>query len=62
MEKHFRAYTVQHISRNDNNEADKLAKAPAQKQAVDGPYNKLLTVNISSTVALYNEFHACFRC
>jgi hypothetical protein len=29
---------------------------------VDGPYNKLLTVNISATVALYNEFHACFRC
>jgi hypothetical protein len=31
-------------------------------QSVDGPYNKLLTVNISTTVALYNEIHACFRC
>jgi hypothetical protein len=30
--------------------------------SVDGPYNKLLTVNISATVAIYNEFHACFRC
>jgi hypothetical protein len=29
---------------------------------VDGPYNNLLTVNISAMVALYNEFHACFRC
>jgi hypothetical protein len=29
---------------------------------VDGPYHKLLTVNISATIALYNEFHACFRC
>jgi hypothetical protein len=29
---------------------------------VDGPYNKLLTVNISAMVTLYNEFHACFRC
>jgi hypothetical protein len=29
---------------------------------VDCPYDKLLTVNISATVALYNEFHACFRC
>jgi hypothetical protein len=26
--------------------------------AVDGPYNNLLTVNISGTVAPYNEFHA----
>jgi ribonuclease HI len=34
MEKHFKGYTVQHISRNDNNEADKLAKAAAQKQAM----------------------------
>jgi hypothetical protein len=29
---------------------------------VDGPYNNLLTVNISTMVAFYNEFHACFRC
>jgi hypothetical protein len=34
MEKHFRGYTVQHISRNDNNKADKLAKIAAQKQAM----------------------------
>jgi hypothetical protein len=34
MEKHFKGYTVQHISRNDNNEADKLAKVAAQKQAI----------------------------
>ena len=32
MEKHFKGYTVQHIPRNENNEADKLAKAAAQKQ------------------------------
>jgi ribonuclease HI len=37
MEKHFKGYTVQHISRNDNNEADKLVKAAAQKQAMP-PY------------------------
>jgi hypothetical protein len=34
MEKHFKGYTIQHISRNDNNEADKLAKAATQKQAI----------------------------
>jgi ribonuclease HI len=34
MEKHFKGYTVQHISRNDNNEADKLEKAAAQKQVI----------------------------
>jgi hypothetical protein len=34
MEKHFRGYIVQHISRNDNNEADKLAKVATQKQVM----------------------------
>jgi ribonuclease HI len=34
IEKHFKCYTVQHISRNDINEVDKLAKAAAQKQAI----------------------------
>jgi hypothetical protein len=34
MKKHFKGYTVQHISRNDNNGADMLAKAAAQKQAM----------------------------
>jgi hypothetical protein len=29
---------------------------------VDGPYDKLLTFNISAIVELYNGFHACFRC
>jgi ribonuclease HI len=32
MEKHFKGYSVQHIPRNDNNEADKLAKAAARNQ------------------------------
>jgi hypothetical protein len=27
MERHFKGYSVQHIPRDDNNEADKLAKA-----------------------------------
>jgi hypothetical protein len=31
-------------------------------KTVDGPYNNPLTINISAIVALYNEFHACFRC
>jgi ribonuclease HI len=34
MEKHFKGYSVHHIPRNDNNEADKLAKAAAQNQAM----------------------------
>jgi hypothetical protein len=32
MEKHFKGYSVQHIPRDDNNEADKLAKAAARNQ------------------------------
>jgi hypothetical protein len=34
MERHFRGYLVQHIPRDDNNEADKLAKAAARNQAI----------------------------
>jgi ribonuclease HI len=34
MEKHFKGYIVHHISRNDNNEADKVAKAATQKQEI----------------------------
>jgi hypothetical protein len=34
MEKHFKGYSVHHIPRNDKNEADKLAKATAQNQAM----------------------------
>jgi ribonuclease HI len=30
MEKYFKGYSVQHIPRDDNNEADKLAKAAAK--------------------------------
>jgi ribonuclease HI len=32
MERYFKGYTVQHIPRDDNNEADRLAKAPARNQ------------------------------
>jgi ribonuclease HI len=32
MEKHFKSYSVQHIPRDDNNEADKLAKAATRNQ------------------------------
>jgi hypothetical protein len=32
MERHFRGYSMQHILRDDNNEADKLAKAAARNQ------------------------------
>jgi ribonuclease HI len=32
MERHFKGYLVQHISRDDNNKADKLAKAAARNQ------------------------------
>jgi hypothetical protein len=34
MEKHFKGYSVQHIPRNDNNEAEKLAKAATQNQVM----------------------------
>jgi ribonuclease HI len=32
MERHFKGYSVQHIPRDDNNEADKLAKAAVRNQ------------------------------
>jgi ribonuclease HI len=32
MERHFKGYLVQHIPRDDNNEADKLAKGAARNQ------------------------------
>jgi ribonuclease HI len=32
MERHFKGYSVQHIPRDDNNEADKLAKVAARNQ------------------------------
>jgi hypothetical protein len=32
MEEHFKGYSVQHTPRDDNNEADKLAKAAARNQ------------------------------
>jgi ribonuclease HI len=32
MEKYFKGYTIQQIPRSENNEADKLTKAVAQKQ------------------------------
>jgi ribonuclease HI len=32
MERHFKGYSVQHIPRDDNNEADKLTKAAAKNQ------------------------------
>jgi hypothetical protein len=31
MERHFKDYSVQHIPRDDNNKAEKLAKAAAKK-------------------------------
>jgi ribonuclease HI len=34
MEKNFKVYSVHHIPRNDNNEADKMAKAAAQNHAM----------------------------
>jgi ribonuclease HI len=32
MERHFKGYSMQHITRDDNNEEDKLAKAAARNQ------------------------------
>jgi ribonuclease HI len=32
MERHFKGYSVRHIPRDDNNEADKLVKAAARNQ------------------------------
>jgi hypothetical protein len=34
MERYFKGYSVQHIPRDDNNEADKLAKAAIRNQAM----------------------------
>jgi hypothetical protein len=34
MERHFKGYSVQHIPRDDNNEANKLAKEGARNQAI----------------------------
>jgi ribonuclease HI len=34
MERYFKGYSVQHIPRDDNNEAEKLAKAAARNQAM----------------------------
>jgi ribonuclease HI len=34
MEKHFKGYSVHHVPRNNNNEADKLEKAAAQNHAM----------------------------
>jgi ribonuclease HI len=34
MERHFKGYSVQHIPKDDNNEADKLAKAAARNQVM----------------------------
>jgi hypothetical protein len=34
MERHFKGYSVQHIPRDDNNEAVKLAKAAARNHAM----------------------------
>jgi hypothetical protein len=34
MERHFKGYSVQHIPRDDNNEAAKLAKAAARNHAM----------------------------
>jgi hypothetical protein len=34
MERHFKYYSVQHIPRDDKNEADKLVKAAARNQAM----------------------------
>jgi ribonuclease HI len=34
MKRHFKGHLVQHIPRDNNNEADKLAKAAARNQAM----------------------------
>jgi ribonuclease HI len=34
MERHFNGNSVQHIPRDDNNEADKLAKSGSQKSRI----------------------------
>jgi ribonuclease HI/probable phosphoglycerate mutase len=34
QEKHFKGFTVKNISRNDNSDADKLAKAAAQNSSL----------------------------
>jgi ribonuclease HI len=41
MERHFKGYTVHHIPRDDNNEADRLAKAaPEIKKCLQMCYSK----------------------
>jgi hypothetical protein len=45
MERHFKGYSVQHIPRDDNNEADKLAKAAARNQELPLMYSSKSSEN-----------------
>jgi ribonuclease HI len=60
MERHFKVYSIQHIRRDDNNEADKLAKAAAINQAMP-PDVFFEIIKTSATIIFLIAFLAFFR-
>jgi hypothetical protein len=73
IERHFKSYSVQHIPRDDNNEADKLAKAAAINQEMPPDVffeiikkpsikeTKLKIVNVVETLDWRGEIMAYLR-
>jgi ribonuclease HI len=57
MERHFKCYSVQHILREDNNEADKLAKAAARNQAM--PPDVFFEIIKEPSIKEKGENHKC---
>jgi ribonuclease HI len=60
MERHFKGYSIQHIPRDDNNEADKLAEAAAINQAMP-PDVFFEIIKTSATIIFLIAFLAFFR-
>jgi ribonuclease HI len=60
MERHFKGYSIQHIRRDDNNEAEKLAKAAAINQAMP-PDVFFEIIKTSATIIFLIAFLAFFR-
>jgi hypothetical protein len=59
QEKHFVGFTVKNISRNDNSDADELAKAAAQNSSLpqDVFYQILKQASIKTVQATSREVH-----
>lgn len=59
MEKHFNVFTIKHIPRSLNNEADNVAKAAARKQSLlpDVFYEEITTPSMKQKKEKTNQFH-----